>query len=99
MSHELRTPLTSIRGALGLLASGRLGTLPDKGQRMLEIASTNTDRLVRLINDILDIERMESGKMTLTKVVCDGEALVRQVAETLGPLADRGHIEIRVDDN
>lgn len=54
VSHELRTPLTAIRGSLGLLASGRLGTLQEKGQRMLDIAVANTDRLVRLINDILD---------------------------------------------
>ncbi|HEY9703679.1 MAG TPA: PAS domain S-box protein, partial [Allocoleopsis sp.] len=58
VSHELRTPLTSIRGALGLLAGGLLKTHPEKAQRMLDIAVINTDRLVRLINDILDIERI-----------------------------------------
>lgn len=67
VSHELRTPLTSIRGALGLLASGLLTTQPERSKRMLEIAVSNTDRLVRLINDILDIERIESGKVTMAK--------------------------------
>jgi PAS domain S-box-containing protein len=62
VSHELRTPLTSIRGSLGLLSSGLLGELPERGQRLLEIATQNTDRLVRLVNDILDIERIESGR-------------------------------------
>jgi signal transduction histidine kinase len=52
VSHELRSPLTSIRGALGLLAAGHVGQFPDKGQRMLDIAVSNTDRLMRLINDI-----------------------------------------------
>ena len=62
VSHELRTPLTAIRGSLGLLAGGMLGTLEERGQRMLEIAAQNTDRLVRLINDLLDIEKIESGR-------------------------------------
>src|SRR6185295_3912257 len=67
VSHELRTPLTSIRGALGLLDSGLLGNVAEKGQRMLDIAVTNTDRLVRLINDILDLERISSGHIELTR--------------------------------
>src|SRR5258708_14722723 len=67
VSHELRTPLTSLRGALGLLSSGMLGSVAAKGQRMLEIAVVNTDRLVRLINDILDLERMESGRIDVNR--------------------------------
>ncbi|MDX6235714.1 MAG: hypothetical protein QOG10_529, partial [Kribbellaceae bacterium] len=63
ISHELRTPLTSIRGALGLLAGGALGQLTDKAQRMTEIAVASSERLVRLINDILDVERMEAGEL------------------------------------
>ena len=97
VSHELRTPLTSIRGALGLLSSGRLGTLPEKGKRLLEIASSNTDRLVRLINDILDIERIESGKVTLTKTRCDAEILARSAAEVVASLAERESISIVLD--
>lgn len=97
VSHELRTPLTSIRGALGLLSSGRLGTLPEKGQRLLDIASTNTDRLVRLINDILDIERIESGKVTLDRVRCDGAELARNAVDVVRSLADREKISIVLD--
>ena len=62
VSHELRTPLTSIAGSLGLVAGGAAGELPDKARRLVTIALTNAQRLVRLINDILDIEKMESGK-------------------------------------
>src|SRR6185437_5641123 len=51
VSHELRTPLTALRGSLGLLASGRFDTAPDKRTRMLELATANTDRLIRLVND------------------------------------------------
>lgn len=63
VSHELRTPLTSIRGALGLLAGGVAGELPPQAKNMVEIARKNSERLVLLINDILDIEKIESGQM------------------------------------
>ena len=94
VSHELRTPLTSIRGALGLLSSGLLGPVADKGQRMLEIAVANTDRLVRLINDILDIERIESGRVELTRSVVDAQAVVDQAREGLQSMADAEGIRI-----
>ena len=65
VSHELRTPLTSIRGSLGLVTSGVLGTPPEKMSAMLKIAHQNSERLVRIINDILDIENIESGKFEI----------------------------------
>ncbi|HEX2910249.1 MAG TPA: CHASE3 domain-containing protein, partial [Chloroflexia bacterium] len=67
VSHELRTPLTSIRGSLGLLIGGIAGDLPSQARSMIEIAHKNSERLVRLINDILDIEKIESGKMVLQR--------------------------------
>jgi PAS domain S-box-containing protein len=63
VSHELRTPLTSIRGALGLLTGGVAGDMPERAKSLLDIANNNCERLVRLINDILDIEKIESGHM------------------------------------
>ena len=63
VSHELRTPLTSIRGSLGLLRGGIAGEVSAKAQSLIEIAEKNSDRLVRLVNDILDIEKIESGNM------------------------------------
>jgi PAS domain S-box-containing protein len=63
VSHELRTPLTSIRGSLGLIAGGVAGEVPVKARSMVDIAYKNSERLIRLINDILDIEKIESGKM------------------------------------
>ncbi|MDQ3270539.1 MAG: PAS domain S-box protein, partial [Pseudomonadota bacterium] len=65
VSHELRTPLTSIRGSLGLVAGGMAGKLPDTAMNLIGIAKNNCERLIRLINDILDIEKIESGKMKL----------------------------------
>ncbi|MGH8508591.1 MAG: CHASE domain-containing protein [Gammaproteobacteria bacterium] len=94
VSHELRTPLTSIRGALGLLATGSLGRLNDKGRQMLAIAVSNTDRLVRLINEILDLQRMESGRVTIELQQCDAAALVREAVELLEPLAAKAGVAI-----
>lgn len=96
VSHELRTPLTSIRGALGILATGLLNTQPERSQRMLEIALTNTDRLVRLVNDILDIERIESGKVTMTKDLCDAANLMIQAADAMRAMAEKAGVTFSV---
>jgi PAS domain S-box-containing protein len=94
VSHELRTPLTAIRGALGLLGSGLLGPIAEKGQRMLEIAVTNTDRLVRLINNILDLERMAAGKTELTRMPVDAETIMVQATEGLHSIAEEAEVRI-----
>ncbi len=96
VSHELRTPLTSIRGALGLLSSGLLGPLQEKGQRMLEIAVSNTDRLVRLINDILDLERIGSGKTELAHASVDAHTVMVQASQGLQSMADEAGIHLVV---
>jgi PAS domain S-box-containing protein len=94
VSHELRTPLTSIRGALGLLSSGMLGPLAEKGQRMLAIAVSNTDRLVRLINDILDLERIESGKVELLRGQIDVNAVMVQALEGVQEMGDGAGVRL-----
>jgi len=94
VSHELRTPLTSIRGSLGLLESGLLGPLSEKGQRMVEIAVENTDRLVRLINDILDLERVDSGAIDLNPQPCDAAGLIQQAVQGLDQFAAQAQVEI-----
>jgi PAS domain S-box-containing protein len=96
VSHELRTPLTSIRSSIGLLTSGLVGTLPPTGQRMLEIAVTNTDRLIRLINDILDLERVDSGKVNMQRVECDVADLMRHAADGVRAMAERSGVVIAV---
>ena len=68
VSHELRTPLTSLRGSIGLLVGGVAGDLPPQAKTLLEIASKNCARLVRMINDMLDIDKIESGKMRFEMV-------------------------------
>ncbi len=78
VSHELRTPLTSIRGSLGLIAGGVAGELPEAVKKLVGIAKNNCERLIRLINDILDSEKIESGKMHLNLQVVDIKQLVQQ---------------------
>ncbi len=96
VSHELRTPMTSIHGALGLLNSGVLDAYPQKAKRMLEIAVTNTNRLVRLVNDILDLERMESSYSTATKQTCNVAELMLQAADEMQGMAQQAGVTLSV---
>jgi PAS domain S-box-containing protein len=96
VSHELRTPLTAIRGSLGILATGALNHHPERMQRMIEIATIDTERLVRLVNDILDLERLESGKVILVKEYCDAAALMVRSAEAMQGLAQKENITLSV---
>jgi len=97
VSHELRTPLTSIRGALGLLSSDLLAQHPAKAQRMVGIAVSNTDRLVRLINDILDQERIDSGRLQLDRGPAGAQELLTSAADGVRALADQAGIELVVE--
>lgn len=97
VSHELRTPLTSIRGSLGLLAAGVLQAKPQKAQRMLEIAVNNSDRLIRLINDMLDIERIESGQVQMNKQICDTASLINSSVEVMRNMAQKAGITLGVN--
>jgi len=94
VSHELRTPLTSIRGSLGLLGSGKLGELPERAQRLVDIATQNSERLVRLINDILDIERIESGAISMERRQVSSGELVRQAVNAVRGMAERAGVAL-----
>jgi len=96
VSHELRTPLTAIRGSLGLLATGIYDKKPEKAKRMVEIALIDSDRLVRLVNDILDLERLDSGKVTLVKEVCEAADLMQQAVDGVRAIADSAAITLCV---
>jgi PAS domain S-box-containing protein len=89
VSHELRTPLTSIQGALGLTTAGVAGPLPEKASELLAIAYRNTEHLVRLINDILDIEKIEAGKISVETKTLDASDALRGALESNRPYADR----------
>jgi len=80
VSHELRTPLTSLRASLGLISSGSLDERPEKRQQMLEMAIGNCDRLVSLVNGILDFEQVEKGSIPLDReAVFAGDLLLRAI--------------------
>lgn len=96
VSHELRTPLTSIRTTLGLLARGLLNSQPTKSQRMLEIAFSNTNRLVRLINDILDIERIKFGEVAMEKQTCNAADLMIQAVDVMRAMAEKAEVNLCV---
>jgi len=89
VSHELRTPLTSIRGSLGLVDAGVLGTLPEKARAMVKIAHQNCERLVRIINDILDVEKIESGKLALQIGALPIAPLLREALEFNAPYGEK----------
>jgi PAS domain S-box-containing protein len=94
VSHELRTPLTAIQAGVGLAASGALGELPDKAQRMLTIADDNSRRLMRLVNDVLDVERMKAGHIALERSESGLESLVQQAVQAVGAIAEESGVHI-----
>jgi len=87
VSHELRTPLTSINGALGLLRTGAYDSNPEKARNILEIAHKNSVRLSALINDLLDLQKIESGQMTYSMDEIDLTALVEECIESIESFA------------
>jgi PAS domain S-box-containing protein len=97
VSHELRTPLTSLSGSLGLLAGSAAGKLPDTAMRLLTIAHKNSDRLVRLINDILDIQKIESGEVVFAIKRVAVRPLVEQAIEASGAYGESLGVAIRLD--
>ncbi|MFT7623676.1 MAG: PAS domain S-box-containing protein, partial [Myxococcota bacterium] len=99
VNHELRTPLTSIRGSLGLIVGGVVGDVSEGVRDMLEIATSNTDRLVRLINDMLDLQKIESGRLSLRPRVQRIRGLVAQSVEANQAYASKYSVRFEVFDH
>lgn len=97
VSHELRTPLTSIRGALGLMDGGKAGDLSEKARRLVSMGKQECDRLVRLINDILDIRKIEAGKLNLKIGEVKSEEAIRETVQAIQPYAANHKVSIRLD--
>ncbi len=96
VSHELRTPLTAIRGSLGLLAGGALGELSSPATRMVEIAMDSSRRLTRLIDQILDLERIESGTVPLEIGNYDAGDLIDAAVDQMNVIAEEAGVSIRI---
>jgi PAS domain S-box-containing protein len=97
VSHELRTPLTSIRGSLGLIAGGATGPVSEQALSLVRIAHNNSERLMRLINDILDIEKMESGRMRFDMQPHGLRTVLLQSVDANRSYADQLGVEIAVE--
>jgi len=94
VSHELRTPLTSIRAALGLLEGGIAGKLPEKAVQLTTIAKTESERLIRLINDILDIRKIGAGKLELNREMIDPVSVIETAIKSLEAMAVDLHVRL-----
>ncbi|MGA9783676.1 MAG: PAS domain S-box protein, partial [Terracidiphilus sp.] len=97
VSHELRTPLTSLRASLGLLSSGTLEKRPEKQRQMVEMAIVNCDRLVRLVNDILDFDKVEKGRLPLRRVPVEAVELLRRAADIAQMAASNARLRLRIE--
>ncbi len=94
VNHELRTPLTSIRGTLGLLEGGVAGALPEKAQDLVAIASRNSMNLLTLINDLLDVQKLDAGMMDFHFDTVDVENLLKQACDDIQSIALNKNVTI-----
>ena len=97
VSHELRTPLTSLRASLGLIASGSLDKRPEKQRQMVEMAIGNCDRLIALVNDILDFDSVKKGHLALNREAVDPLVLLRRAADVAHAAAKEAQIDFKID--
>jgi len=98
VSHELRTPLTSIRGALDLMTSGAVGEIPPKIERITKIAHKNSHRLAALIDDLLDIQKLEAGKMEMHMDDINLGVLIKDAADAIDGMANKTGVCIRIEE-
>jgi PAS domain S-box-containing protein len=97
VSHELRTPLTSIRGALGLVLGTMSGELPRRAVHLVDIAHKNSERLIPLVNDILDLDKIDAGMIRVDLTEVDAVPLVGQAIEATRAFCDRYGVAVAVD--
>jgi len=97
VSHELRTPLTSLRASLGLIATGSFENRPEKRAQMMEMAIGSCDRLVRLVNNIVDFDGMRSGSLTLDRQPVEAALLLRRASDVAHSAALQAQINFRIE--
>ncbi|HKY80025.1 MAG TPA: ATP-binding protein [Sphingobium sp.] len=94
VSHELRTPLTAISGALGLIAGGAAGELPEKARQLVAIGAKNAERLIQLVNDLLDMDKLQSGKLLFHFGDHELGPLLDEAIEQIEPFAHRFGVRV-----
>lgn len=97
VSHELRTPLTAISGALGLMAGGAAGELPDRAKQLVAIGGKNAERLIHLVNDLLDMDKLQSGKLIFHFDERELGLLLTEAIEQIEPYAQRFGVQLDFD--
>src|SRR5207248_9604353 len=97
MSHELRTPLNSIIGFSEVLIDGKFGALTEKQSRYLQNVLQSGRHLLGLINDLLDLSKIEAGRLEVVRQACSPRLLVAEAVATLQPLAEARNVELAVD--
>lgn len=95
-SHELRSPLTSIKNAVDIILDGRAGRVSEAQDKFLRMAERNIDRVGKLVGDLLDLSKIESGQIHLAPVALEAHAVAERVAATLKPLADKKGVALRL---
>lgn len=99
VSHQLRTPLSSIKWSLDLLVSGRAGQLEKKQIEYVDILGASNDRMIKLVNDLLNVTRIEQGRIILKKEKFDLGQLVDNLAREVKSFADANNVELEVINN
>ncbi len=94
VSHELRTPLTAIRGSLEMLADGEAGQLPESAQEIVAMAERGSERLTRLVNDIIDVERLETGAFSVRPSPQDVQPLVELTVSSMLAMAEQAQVRL-----
>jgi PAS domain S-box-containing protein len=97
VSHELRTPLTSLRASLGLIQTRTMDRRPEKRRELIDMAIANSDRLTRLVNDILDFDNAEKRRTPLNRVPVEAGELLRRAADVAHGTATAARIEFRIE--
>lgn len=98
VSHELRTPLTAIRGVVGLMLGGALGTLPPPAEQMARVCQHNTDRLLFLVNDLLDMQKIEQGKLEINLQPCAANQLLQDIQQNMQAFAQNYGVHVVLND-
>ena len=94
VNHELRTPLTAIKGSLDLMQSGAVGVIPEKMSNMVEVGARNANRLIKLVNDLLDMDKIRSGQMRFERELLDLTSVVRRAVESNQPYAEQFNVHL-----